>query len=192
MTRFRIAALFRPDALTPRAWDWARVRDHLSKRCGELAACWALSAQRLVHPATGAVHVLVRAFPEEPNLEAWGELYTSSEALAQALSEALETQVAVFAFEVDDTHGLYARFEGGRLVESEARLADPLARAVRAMAAHEETVRQLVVLDDGGDVQGAEAELDAEDFADQQWLEAKRREAQDWMQRYRAAKQGRA
>jgi hypothetical protein len=192
VTRFRIAALFRPDALTARAWDWSRIREQLTRHCGEVAASWALTAQQVLHPTTGAAHVLVRAAPEGSNLEAWGELYTSAEALAQALSEALETQVAVFAFEVEDGHGLYARWERGQALESEARVADPLSRAAHAMDAHEATVRQLVVLDDGGDVSTAEAELDAEDFAELQWLEAKRREAREWMERYRLAKQVRA
>ncbi len=191
MTRFRIAALFRPDALTARAWDWTRIRDQLTRRCGELSASWSLTAQQVLHPTTGAAHVLVRAVPEDPNLEAWGELYTSSDSLAQALSEALETQVAVFAFEIEDGHGSYACWDRGRALESEARVTDPLSRAARVLEAHEPTVRQLVFLDDGGDVPTAEAELDAEDFAEQQWLEAKRREAQQWMDRYRASKQGR-
>jgi hypothetical protein len=188
MTRFRIAALFRPDTLTARAWEWSRICEHLARRCGEVSAAWSLTAQHVLHPTTGDIHVLVRAVPEEPNIEAWGELYTSGEALAQALSEALETDVAVVAFELTDGHGLYARWDRGKAEEVESRVADPLARAVRALGAHEATVRELVVDDPSGGAPASDPELDAEDFAEQQWLEAKRREAQQWMDRYRTAK----
>lgn len=193
MSRFCIVALFRPDAVAAHAWEWARVREHLTHRCGELSAAWSLTAQPVRHPSTGAAHVVVRAVPEQPNMEAWGELYTSSNALGQALSEALETQVAVVAFELEDGHGLYARWERGEAVEAERRVANPLAVAAEALGAHEVTLCELVRLEDGALFPSVEPEMDAEDFAELQWLSLKQREAQQWMQRYRALKQhGRA
>jgi len=193
MSRFCIVALFRPDTIAAHAWEWGRISQHLAERCGEISAAWSLTAQHVRHPTTGAAHVVVRAVPEEPNMEAWGELYASSEALAQALSDALETQVAVVAFELEDDHGLYARWERGKPVEAETRLANPLGVAAKALGAHEATLRELVRQEEPGLVPSAEPEIDAEDFAEQQWLSLKQREAQEWMQRYRALKQhGRA
>lgn len=193
MSRFCIIALFRPEGVSTQSWDWARIRHHLSHRCGELSAGWSLTAQHVHHPSTGESLVVVRAAPEQPNMEAWGELYASSEALARALSEALDTLVAVVAFELGDERGLYARWDRGSAIEPEARVANPLALAAEALGGDEHTLRRLVALDDVASVLSADPEIDAEDFTEQQWLNSKRREAQQWMERYRTLKQhGRA
>ncbi|MBI2897091.1 MAG: hypothetical protein HYY06_26270 [Deltaproteobacteria bacterium] len=199
MTRFRIAGLVREERIAPGAWDWERVRDRLVARCGELALGWCLTAQRIGsgrRGSAGGAVVIIRVAPEEPNIEAWGELYTCAEPLAQALSEALETEVVVVAFAVDDDCGALARFDRGEAVEARARVTDPLTLAARAVGIDGPALRELIEgrggRDDSGtgDAPGAEEEpeIDGEEFAEQAWLEHKRREAQAWMARYRQLK----
>ncbi len=198
MRRFRVAGLVREEKIAPGAWDWERVRDRLVARCGELALGWCLTAQRIgpsKRGSAGGAVVIIRVAPEEPNIEAWGELYTCAEPLAQALSEALDTEVVVVAFAVDDESGALARFDRGELVEVEARVADPLALAARAVGVHVPALRDLLEgrggRDDATDDDATpeeEPEIDGEEFAEQAWLEHKRREAQAWMARYRQLK----
>lgn len=189
MNRFRVAGLVREERIAPAAWDWERIRDRLVSRCGELALGWCMTAQRIgTRPrgsGAGSV-VIIRVAPEEPNIEAWGELYTCAEPLAQALSEALDTEVVVVAFAVDDDSGTLARFDRGEVLEVEARVGDPLTLAARSVGIDGATLRSLV---EGADDAGAaEPEIDGEEFAEQAWLEHKRREAQAWMARYRQLK----
>jgi hypothetical protein len=187
MSRFRITALLRPDGVAPRAWDWARIHERLAQRCGELAMSWSIRARYLHEPVDGPAVLVLRVAPDEPSIEAWGELYGCSESLAQALSEALETAVAVVASEVDEPHGAFARYDRGKAVEVEARIADPLRLAARVVGADPGRLRDLVRTE-GEDVPGAGPEVDGEVFAEQQWLDHKRREAAHWMERYHSLK----
>jgi hypothetical protein len=199
MTRFRITGMMREEGIAPGAWDWPRVRDCLVARCGEIALRWSLTAQRLRRVGGGAV-VLLRVAPDDPNIEAWGELYIRAEPLAQALSEALETEVVVVSGTVDDSSGSFARYDRGAPIEVETRVGHALTLAARVVGVDAELLREAVVDARSRDeepppevaAEEEDPELDGEEFAEQAWLEHKRREAQAWMARYRQLKSTRS